>query len=115
MLSRRLKMFVLAAALTVLPLQGIAAAMSALLCHGDAQAHATHEGSSHDHGSSQGKHHDEGAAGESSYHLCCHYTVSVPSVIVVATAPPDFPVRAFDPDSLHDLFVPEQPQRPPLA
>jgi hypothetical protein len=33
----------------------------------------------------------------------------------IDSALPDFPIRAFVPDSMHDLHVPEQPQRPPLA
>ena len=39
-----LKKLVLAAALAVMPLQGVAAALSALLCHGEAQTHAAHAG-----------------------------------------------------------------------
>jgi hypothetical protein len=35
--------------------------------------------------------------------------------VTLPAALPDFPVRAFAPESLHDLFVPELPHRPPLA
>jgi len=115
-----LKKLVLAAALAVMPLQGVAAALSALLCHGEAQTHAAHAGSGHDHDSHQDGHHDkhsgdDGAAGSSVYHLCCHYTVSAPAAVTLPVSLPDFPVRAFVPDPLHDLFVPDRPQRPPLA
>ena len=105
---------VLVLALAVMPLQGMAATLSVLLCHGDAQAHAVHAQDEHS------MHHDGdpdegGATGHSAYHLCCNITASAPPVMMLAAVPPDFPVRAFVPDPLHDLFVPEQPQRPPLA
>jgi hypothetical protein len=115
-MSLWLKQLVLAAALAVMPLQGIAAAMSVLLCHGDAQAHVMHEGGGHDHGPNHDSHHDDGGGtGVGNYHLCCHYTVTAPPVFTLPAAPLDFPIRAFAPDPLHDLFFPDQPQRPPLA
>lgn len=109
-----LKRLLLAAALAVMPLQGVAAAMSALVCHGDAQAHAAHQ-SGHDPGARHDDHQDGGMTGDNSDHLCCHVTVSVPSTVTLPAALPDLPIRALVPDSLHDLFVPDQPQRPPLA
>ena len=120
MLSLWLKKLVLAAALAVMPLQGVAGALSVLLCHGEAQTHAAHAGDSHDHGAPQDSHHpnqqgDDGAAGNSAYHLCCHYVLSAPSAVTLPVSLPDFLVRAFVPDPLHDLFVPDRPQRPPLA
>lgn len=116
MSTRWLKRLVLAAALAVMPLQGVAAAMSVLACHGDAQAHAMHEGGGHDHDTKPDSHHnDSGGTGAGTYHLCCHYTVTAPSAITLPPALPDFPVRVFAPDLLHDLYFPDQPQRPPLA
>jgi hypothetical protein len=124
MRTRGLKALVLAAALMVMPLQGIAATLSFLLCHGEAQAHTAHAthppGDGHGHGAHHdgrhdGKAGDEGSAGASPYHLCCHFTVTTPADIALATAPPDFPVLARAPDILRDLFVPDRPQRPPLA
>jgi len=111
-----LKRLVLAAALAVMPLEGVAAAMAALVCHGDAQAHATHENGGHDRSTKNEPHHDDGGiSGADAYHLCCHYTASAPSAITAPTALPDFPVRSFAPDFLHDRYFPDQPQRPPLA
>jgi hypothetical protein len=111
-----LNRLVVAAALAVMPLQGVAAAMAFLVCHGDPQAHATHESGGHEHDAQHDSRHDDGGTtGDSSFHLCCHCTVSAPSAITLPTALPDFPIRSFVPDSLHDLFVPDQPQRPPLA
>jgi len=118
MLSLWLKKLVLAAALAVMPLQGIGATLSVLLCHGEALTHSAHAGGS-DHAHHDGhpdKHPgDDGTAGSSVYHLCCHYTVSAPAAVTVPVSLPDFPVRAYAPDPLHDLFVPDRPQRPPLA
>ena len=114
-MSLWLKILVLAVALLVIPLQGVAATLSVLFCHGDAQIHATHANGGHDPGTYQHSNQDEGyTTGNSAFHPC-HNTVSAPLVVTLLAAAPDFPVRAFAPDSLHDLFVPEQPQRPPLA
>ena len=110
-----LKTLVLAAALLVMPLQGIAATLSVLICDGEAQMHAMHANGGQDRGTHQDSNQDEGSAsGNSAYHPC-HNTVSAPLFVTLLPAAPDFPVRAFAPDSLYDLFVPEQPQRPPLG
>ncbi len=118
----------LATALAVMPLQGIAATLTVLLCHGDAQAHAAHAAASHGHG---GHSHydaaavpeqpgatggDDGSAADMSpFHLCCNLTASAPPMVTVTSDLPEFSVRMFVPGTLHDLFVPDQPQRPPLV
>ena len=112
-----LNKLVLAAALAVMPLQGVAATLSVLLCHVDTQAHA---GDGHDHSSQPADHHDQHPADDDAgsgapYHLCCNFTVATPEAVTLVVALPDFPVLAFTPDPLHDLFVPDRPQRPPLA
>jgi hypothetical protein len=115
-----LRRFVLAAALVVTPLHGIAATLTVLLCHGDAQVHASHAASGHAEGEHAGSHShgstdsDEGGS-NSIFHLCCNLTASAPPAAIIASYLPDFPVRVFQPDQLHDSFVPELPQRPPLA
>lgn len=101
-------------------MQGVAAVLSVLLCHGDAQLHALHEQDAHDHSSHHDGHHnsqqDDGPAKDApSLHFCCNLTVTVPAVVTVPPVMPDFRVRALAPDSLHDLYFPDQPQRPPLA
>lgn len=115
--SRKL---LLVLALAVMPLQGIAATLSVLLCHGETQTHAAHAGGSHEHGTHQNGHHDnqqgdDGTTSHSVYHLCCHFTAFAPASMTLPVARPDFPARAYAPDPLHDLFVPDRPQRPPLA
>lgn len=111
---------VLALALAVMPLQGVAAVLSVLLCHGDAQLHALHDQGTHDHGSQHDRRHnsqqdDGGSKDNPALHFCCNLSVTVPAIVTVPSVTPDFPVRAFVPDSLHDLFIPDRPQRPPLA
>jgi hypothetical protein len=114
-MSLWLKKLVLAAALLVMPLQSIAATLSVLLCNGEAQMDAMHANGGPDRGTHQDSNQDEGStSGNPAYHPC-HNTVSAPLVVTLLAAAPDFPVRAFAPDTLYDLFVPEQPQRPPLA
>ena len=132
---------VLAVALAVMPFQGIAATLTVLLCHGDAQAHAGHVGTvQHDHGSpddsGHGHDHDRAKAGQHAghgqvdgvgqpdesagaanlmYHLCCNLSASISTSVDFAAVVPEFPVRTSAPETRHDVFVPEQPQRPPLA
>ena len=111
------KKLVLVLALSVMPLQGLAATLSVLLCHGEAQAHAMHDQGNHDHGAPNYDHQDEGGAtgNSSAYHLCCNITATAASILTLQATQPDFPGRALAPPTLHDLFVPDRPQRPPLA
>ena len=113
-MSLWLKRLVLAGALVVMPLQGIAASLSVLLCNGEAQMHAMHANGGHDRGTHQNSSQDDGSTSSNFAYHPCHNTVSGPLVVTLLAAAPDFPVRAFVPDTLYDLFVPEQPQRPPL-
>lgn len=117
------KKLVLVLAFVAMPLQGIAATLTVLLCHGDTQVHAMHATGGHEHGADAGQSHEhqspgshnDDSTGNSSYHLCCNLTASAPPVATVAAALPDFPAQAFAPAPLHDLFIPDRPQRPPLA
>ena len=120
-MPRWIRNAVLAAALVAVPFQGIAATLTVLLCHGDAAAHAAHGAPSsggHDH---HGHAHDapappaDEAGGSLMYHLCCNLSASVPVSVTLDAALPDFTLRALIPDSLRDLYDPEQLQRPPLA
>jgi hypothetical protein len=110
---------VLVLAFGVMPLQGIAATLSVLYCHGDAQAHTAHADDGHNHVAHHDGHHnsnpDGGTGGHTAYHLCCNVTMSAPPIMTYVAVPTYFPVLAFVPDPLHDLFFPDQPQRPPLA
>ena len=114
---RRKLVFVLVFA--VVPLQGVAASLSVLSCLSDTQAQATHTRGDPEHSMHHDAHPDEGGAtGQSAYHyhLCCNITASAPPLMTPSAGLPDFPVHALaPPHSLRDLFIPEQPQRPPLA
>jgi hypothetical protein len=122
MMPRWLSKFLLAAALAVMPFQGIAATLTVLYCHGERPAHADHATQAHgDHGSGHAHEHEQAAPeqttanGGSLYHLCCNLSASMPVSVNVNTHLPEFIVRPFVPDALLDLYDPEQPQRPPLA
>ena len=115
-MSRSLKKLVLAVALLVVPLQGVAATLSPLFCHDEGQEHAMHSIGGHDRGVHQGSLQGEGGTGGSSaHHPCCNHSVSAPPVATLSAGLPDFPVLAFSPDPIRALFVPERPPRPPLA
>lgn len=115
-MSLSLKKLVLGAALLVMPLQGIAATLTVLLCQGDAKAHVMHSPGSAAHGAHQGGQQDESGTGSPvANHPCCNHIDSASSVVNSPAALPDFQIRAFAPDPWYDLFVPEQLQRPPLA
>jgi hypothetical protein len=113
-----IKQFVLALAIVVMPIQGIAAGLASVICHGesDLQATATHDHESHSHSGHENGNHDDGAAtGDTPSHLCCHHTVSGIPTMIVSGITPEFQVLATAPALLHDLFLPDRPQRPPLA
>jgi hypothetical protein len=122
MVPRWLSKALLAAALVVMPFQGIAATLTVLYCHGERPAHADHAAQPHDdHGAGQAHYHgqsapdDSGSNGSLMYHLCCNLSASMPMSVTFSTALPEFNARTFDPDTLLDLYDPEQLQRPPLA
>ena len=115
-LSPRLRKFVLAAALLVMPFQGVAATLTSLLCHSEPQLHALHSAGAPDGAQYQAGAPDEGGAGGNpANHMCCHGNASAPPEVTQQAAPPEFPVRPLAPALVHGFFVPEQPQRPPLA
>lgn len=106
--------------LLVMPIQGIAASVSHMLCaappaagtmdmgHQHDGAIAAHE---HDHGDSGNNDSSAGHAG----HLSCHQLSSaLPSVAVTIFAS-NLPVFVPTIFVLPSLFFPEQLQRPPLA
>ncbi|MBI4205164.1 MAG: hypothetical protein HY527_09070 [Betaproteobacteria bacterium] len=110
--------FLLLFALLVIPLQGVAAAVSALQCQaksGERTAHVVqaqeiHAASVQDDGHPV----DDTGTNTHTGHFCCHQ-VSVLPLVMPSGALPDFPVWAPSPTLLYDPFFPEQPKRPPLA
>ncbi len=114
-MSLWLKALVLTAALLVMPLQGIASTLSILLCDGDARPHTMHANGGHDRDAHQDGNQGEGGTNSNSTYHPCHNAVSAPLFVTSLAAAPDFPVRTFAPVPLRDLFIPDRPQRPPLA
>lgn len=95
----------------IMPLHGAAADLSLLLCSGDRQERVDGGQSL---GLHQNHHEDEGStAGSSVFHPCHNMGAAAP-VVTMPGPVPDVSVRPFSPDNLYSLFVPEQPQRPPL-
>jgi len=122
-MSSWLNKLVLVLAIAVMPLQGAAAAFSMLACLNGEDAHAAHAVPTHgdgDHaaGHDHGTHHggsDDSSTGNHADDFCCHHLVSGLPLVSFAPVAPDFSVQTWGPQPLHDLFLPDRPQRPPLA
>ena len=116
-MSARFRTVLLLLLFLVLPIQGMASAVSALTCsgHQDTQQAAVHA-HSHDAGDTAHTHSDEAggpAADGHSGQLCCHHFSSA-ALPTFVSAPDSFPpVFASSLSPLESLFIPELPQRPP--
>jgi hypothetical protein len=108
---KKLALFVL----VLLPLQSLAASLTALTCYSD---HAQQSQHTHDHGPSHGHEgaphsHDGESGNDHSGHMNCHHVVSgMPTTVMVST-PSELPAFESSISLLFTLFVPERPQRPP--
>lgn len=105
--------------LLAMPLQGVAETATALLHHSDGAeqaAYVMHSHDGHDHGTQRDNHQNNGdGTGQHTSHFCGHHFTSVLPAAALPVVTPDFPVWALAPRTLHDLFFPELPDRPPLA
>jgi hypothetical protein len=103
----------------MLPVQGFAAGLSGLVCDTDSDeptAHVTHANHGHDHGAQRDSHpNDDDGANVQHEHFSCHHLVSILPALTLPASLPDFSVWASLSHGLPDLFVPDRPQRPPLA
>lgn len=108
--------FVLLFALLVIPLQGLAAAVSALQCQAKSGERTAVFQAQESPASVQNHSQPVDDTGTNTHtgHFCCHQ-VSVLPLVMPSGALPDFPVWAPSPTLLYDPFFPEQPKRPPLA
>lgn len=112
------KQFIVLLALVMLPTQGVAMALSGIVCSSGGEtpvAHVAHAGDDHDHGARSGGSHEDDGAGIHYEHFSCNHLVFVLPTTTLPETTPDFAVWALAAHSLTDLFVPERPQRPPLA
>jgi hypothetical protein len=98
--------------LSVIPLQGAAAASLSVLQCSPATADAVNSPDSDD-----GAAREPGDIGDNAIHdpFFCHQSVSGIPVILRANAVPDLPVFVPSVSLLSTLFIPEQPHRPPFA
>ena len=99
----------------LLPLQSIAASLTALTCYSDhAQQTEAHDpGTSHGHeGSTSHPHGDESGNDHSGHMNCHHFFSGMPTTVLVGT-PSELPAFESSISLLFTLFVPERPQRPP--
>ena len=111
------KRIVLLLALAMLPVQGVGASFAHLACHtgaGEHGPHGMHGHDGHDHGGQKNGHSDEGKAVDME-HSSCHPSTPVLPVVTLPSNPSDFPVWAPSSYGLPELFIPDRPQRPPLA
>lgn len=109
------KRFILMLALAVMPLQGAAAAFTAMTCLAGQSERVVQAAVEAGHGLDA--QHDETGGGTVSQtdHFNCHLVVSglpgqSPQEVMSHTA-----ARGFLHHSLYDPFFPDRPQRPPLA
>ena len=116
--SRKIALLLL---LLLMPIQGIAASVSHLLCASSSAAEPMDMGSGHHHDDSVAaqEHDHEGSSNDGNNnhagHLSCHQVSSgIPSITVLAFVS-DLPVYHPSSFTSPNLFFPEQPQRPPRA
>ena len=116
------KKILIMALLLVMPIQGIAASVSHLLCASSSAAEPMDMGSGHHHdGSVAAQEHDlEGSSSNNGNdthagHLSCHQVSSAIPSITVLTFVGDLPVYHPPSFTSPSMFFPEQPQRPPRA
>ena len=109
-------------ALAVMPFQGLAEAVAAMLCHSEMGAHSVqvephHPGNGtavHDHEHAN-KASPDGALDNHTDDPCCHLAISGLPVSGVLLPTSEFPVLASARDPLQSSVFLELPQRPPLV
>ena len=118
---------VLAAALAVLPFQGIAQTVMSLVCHPQGEEHTIQHSGQHAHGGGSGAHghahasthspvSDDGTTGNGhADHFCCHVVVSGLTSWLSPSAEPGYAVLTASAGVSHYVTFLKRPQRPPLA
>ncbi len=119
---RLVKKILILSLLLVMPIQGIAASVSHFICESPANAEPSTMTSNPHHGNSataQAYDHQDSANsdGNNDYagHLSCHQVYSGMPSITVLTFANDLHVYLPSSFTSPNLFIPEQPQRPPRA
>jgi len=120
-MNDRFRTILLLLAIIAMPLQGMAATAAMFRCHTDTTdeaPHAMHSADAHGHEANDHDGHThggDGSAGSAGGHFCPHHFSSALPTTVLATGISGFEVRTSILPALHDLFLPDRPQRPPLA
>lgn len=112
------KRFVLLLALVMLPVQAMATALSGLVCNSDGRenmTHVAHANDGHGHSAQRDSHSDDDGTNVHSEYFSCHHLVFILPALTRPVTVSDFPLWAWSAHTLPDLFVPDRPQRPPLA
>lgn len=114
--------FVMWLMIALMPLQGMAATAAMYRCHTDTTDEAPHamhsaDVQNHDANDQDGHvHGSDGSAGSAGGgNFCPHHFSSALPTTTLSAAVPGFQVCTSILQVLHDLFVPDRPQRPPLA
>jgi hypothetical protein len=116
---------VLAIYLAVVPFQGIAATIEALVCHEEAAAGAAQGSNEHAHSPATQDAHgpvaagdtSDGDSGDAAYggHLCCQLVVAALPSRAALREPQEFSVLPSSPDVFLYVTFLQRFQRPPLA
>lgn len=118
-MQNRLKKLVLTALLLILPLQGLASALTPILCHSDRQENvASPQTQAHDHeapsrDSDPAQDSSDDAKNDYAGHLCCHHPVGGMPVMSAIPAQTESSTYTSLPPSRLALFAPGQQLRPP--
>ena len=114
-MSVHLKKFLLVAVLLGVPLQGAAATLASMLCDPGAQMHEIPVKGGNDRHTHQDGDQDKGYSDGNFVWHPFHGTVLGGVAVTLLAPAQDIPFWALAPDTPYDLFIPERPQRPPLA
>jgi len=109
------KKILLVAVLLVMPLHGAAVTLADMLCDLGGQTHQIPANGGHDRDVHQNSDQDKGNTDAHTVWHPFHGTVLGGVTAALLAPAQDFLLWALAPDAPHGLFVPERPQRPPLA
>jgi hypothetical protein len=108
-------------ALAMMPIYGIAATASLLLCYTDGAEQTLHvahmensKGDDANRGAPHGHESDNNPGSQAAGHYCFHHFAYALPALVMPSPNAGFLMQASF-HTLNDLFVPDRPQRPPLA
>jgi hypothetical protein len=99
--------------LATLPVQGMAAMVSALSCMASGEQHASHPHGPNHHADRVSHDSDSGTGKTDSVHFCCNLVSFGIPATAVTIAREEMPIFVPTLFPLVSLFIPEQPRQPP--